>query len=73
MTNDGRPVRIAMFRPLGRVPCKLNNVTKRKHQTEQLLKLYQRSPEYAVKSITRKGRRKTNEVMINDSMKDLKS
>ena len=26
--------KIAMFRRVRRVPCKLNNVTKRKHQTE---------------------------------------
>ena len=35
LTNETGSARIAMFRPLGRVPCKLNNVTKRKHQTEQ--------------------------------------
>ena len=34
MTNDGWSVRIAMFRSIERVPCKLNNVTKRKHQTD---------------------------------------
>jgi hypothetical protein len=28
---------IAMFREKRRVPCKLNNVTKRKHQTERRL------------------------------------
>jgi hypothetical protein len=28
---------IAMFREKRRVPCKLNNVTKRKHQTEWVL------------------------------------
>ena len=38
MTNEAEPDRIAMFRPLGRVPCKLNNVTKRKHQTEVVLR-----------------------------------
>ena len=35
LTNEGRPVIIA-FRRLRRVPCKLNNVKERKHQTERL-------------------------------------
>ena len=34
LTNEGRPDIIAMFRRERRAPCKLNNVTKRKHQTD---------------------------------------
>ena len=34
MTNGDERVRIANVPPMRRVPCKLNNVTKRKHQTE---------------------------------------
>ena len=44
--------------PMRRVPCKLNNVTNEKHQTEAVLKnCNQESLEYAVESITRKERR----------------
>ena len=32
LTNERRPDKIAMFRRERRAPCKLNNVTKRKHQ-----------------------------------------
>ena len=35
LTNGMKPCIIAMFRRKRRVPCKLNNVTKRKHQTER--------------------------------------
>ena len=35
------------------------------------MELNQKSLEYAVKSITRKERRKTNEAMTNSSIKDL--
>ena len=61
-----------MFRRKRRVPCKLNNVTKRKHQTERFLvsnhegaakKLQDR-----VKSIT--GEAAKHEAMENSSMKD---
>ena len=42
--------------PKWRVPCKLNNVTKRKHQTETaFMSCNQEVAKYAVKSITRKG------------------
>jgi hypothetical protein len=34
LTNEERPDIIAMFRRERRAPCKLNNVTKRKHQTD---------------------------------------
>ena len=34
MTNGDEGARIANVPPTRRVPCKLNNVTKRKHQTE---------------------------------------
>ena len=34
LTNERRPDIIAMFRRERRAPCKLNNVTKRKHQTD---------------------------------------
>ena len=54
-----------------RVPCKLNNVTKRKHQTGTAFKkLYQEVAKYAVKSITRNGNYK-NEAMTNSSVDDL--
>ena len=35
LTNGMKSCIIAMFRRKRRVPCKLNNVTKRKHQTER--------------------------------------
>ena len=54
-----------------RVPCKLNNVTNEKHQTETALRsCNQEVAEYAVESITRKGNYK-NEAMTNSSIKDL--
>ena len=54
-----------------RVPCKLNNVTKRKHQTETVLRdRNQEVAEYGVESITRNGNYK-NEAMTNSSVKDL--
>ena len=34
LTNRDERARIANVPPMRRVPCKLNNVTKRKHQTE---------------------------------------
>jgi hypothetical protein len=34
LTNRDERARIANVPPVRRVPCKLNNVTKRKHQTE---------------------------------------
>ena len=37
LTNEMKFAIIAMFRRIRRVPCKLNNVTKRKHQTEAIL------------------------------------
>ena len=37
LTNEMKWCTIAMFRRKRRVPCKLNNVTKRKHQTEHFL------------------------------------
>ena len=37
LTNEMKSAIIAMFRRIRRVPCKLNNVTKRKHQTEAVL------------------------------------
>ena len=37
LTNGMKSCIIAMFRRKRRVPCKLNNVTKRKHQTERFL------------------------------------
>ena len=55
--------KIAMFRRVRRVPCKLNNVTKRKHQTETILRnRNQEVAKYAVESITRNGNYK-NEAM----------
>ena len=36
LTNRDERARIANVPPMRRVPCKLNNVTKRKHQTEFL-------------------------------------
>ena len=36
LTNRDERARIANVPPMRRVPCKLNNVTKRKHQTELL-------------------------------------
>ena len=38
LTNEMKFAIIAMFRRIRRVPCKLNNVTKRKHQTEVVLR-----------------------------------
>ena len=38
LTNEMKFAIIAMFRRMRRVPCKLNNVTKRKHQTEAILR-----------------------------------
>ena len=38
LTNGMKFSIIAMFRRERRVPCKLNNVTKRKHQTETVLR-----------------------------------
>ena len=38
LTNEMKFAKIAMFRRERRVPCKLNNVTKRKHQTEMVLR-----------------------------------
>ena len=37
LTSRGERARIANVPPMRRVPCKLNNVTKRKHQTELLV------------------------------------
>ena len=37
LTNRDERARIANVPPMRRVPCKLNNVTKRKHQTELLV------------------------------------
>ena len=37
LTNGDERVRIANVPLMRRVPCKLNNVTKRKHQTELLV------------------------------------
>ena len=37
LTSEMKFAIIAMFRRIRRVPCKLNNVTKRKHQTEAVL------------------------------------
>ena len=54
-----------------RVPCKLNNVTNEKHQTETALRSWnQEVAKYAVKSITRKGNYK-NKAMTNSSVNDL--
>ena len=73
LTNEMKWCTIAMFRRKRRVPCKLNNVTKRKHQTERFLvsnhegaakKLQDR-----VKSITGACNYK-NEAMTNSSVKD---
>ena len=64
---------ISKLRRVRRVPCKLNNVTKRKHQTDTVPKeLYQEVAKYAVESITRNGNYK-NEAMTNSSIKDLNS
>ena len=61
-----------MFRRIRRVPCKLNNVTKRKHQTERFfMNRNQEVAKYAVKSITRNGNYKKHEAMTNSSVKDL--
>ena len=38
LTNEMKFSIIAMFRRERRVPCKLNNVTKRKHQTGTVLR-----------------------------------
>ena len=54
-----------------RVPCKLNNVTNEKHQTETALRsCNQEVAKYAVKSITRKGNYKKL-AMTNSSVNDL--
>ena len=37
LTSRDERARIANVPPMRRVPCKLNNVTKRKHQTELLV------------------------------------
>lgn len=37
LTSGDERARIANVPPMRRVPCKLNNVTKRKHQTELLV------------------------------------
>ena len=51
-----------------RVPCKLNNVTNEKHQTETaFVSCNQEVAKYAVKSITRNGNYK-NEAMTNSSV-----
>ena len=64
---------ISKLRRIRRVPCKLNNVTKRKHQTGVILVNHnQEVAKYAVKSITRNGNYK-NEAMTNSSIKDLDS
>ena len=64
---------ISELRRVRRVPCKLNNVTKRKHQTDAIFRdRNQEVAKYAVKSITRNGNYK-NEAMTNSSIKDLDS
>ena len=42
LTNGMKFGRIAMFRRIRRVPCKLNNVTKRKHQTDSFRKKFRK-------------------------------
>ena len=62
---------ISKLRRMRRVPCKLNNVTKRKHQTGAILKdRNQEVAKYAVKSITRNGNYKKI-AMTNSSVNDL--
>ena len=50
-SGEGAPD-IMTIRRLRRVPCKLNNVKERKHQTERLRKELRRAPEVRVESIT---------------------
>ena len=58
------------FRRERHVPCKLNNVTKRKHQTETVLRNHNQSCRVRVQSITGSCNLK-NEAMTNSSIKDL--
>ena len=62
---------IAMFRRERRVPCKLNNVTKRKHQTETVLR--DCNQEVARLGLSQLPSLVTikNEAMTNSSVKDL--
>ena len=63
-----------MFRRERRVPCKLNNVTKRKHQTVSFrVRNHKKAPKKLrdrVKSITGACNYKKHEAMTNSSMKD---
>ena len=64
-----------MFRRKRRAPCKLNNVTKRKHQTvSSTVRDHKRAPkscENRVESITGSCNYKKFEAMTNSSIKDL--
>ena len=63
-----------MFRRERRVPCKLNNVTKRKHQTVSFrVRNHKKAPKKLrgrVQSITGARNYKKHEAMTNSSMKD---
>ena len=63
-----------MFRRERRVPCKLNNVTKRKHQTVSFrVRNHKKAPKKLrgrVQSITGARNYKNHEAMTNSSMKD---
>ena len=63
-----------MFRRERRVPCKLNNVTKRKHQTVSFrVRNHKKAPKKLqdrVESITGACNYKKHEAMTNSSMKD---
>ena len=64
-----------MFRRKRRAPCKLNNVTKRKHQTvSSTVRDHKRAPKSCksrVESITGSCNYKKFEAMTNSSIKDL--
>ena len=59
-----------MFRRERRVPCKLNNVTKRKHQTEMVLRNHNQSCEAGFSQLPGLVTIK-QEAMTNSSVKDL--
>ena len=70
LTNEMKFAIIATFRRKRRVPCKLNNVTKRKHQTETVLR--DCNQEVARLGLSQLPSLVTikNEAMTNSSVKD---
>ena len=65
---------MAMFRRKRRVPCKLNNVTKRKHQRNASETVRTKVVgEYGVVNSSESSNYKTEEAMTNSSIKDLGS